>query len=94
MSPAQKKVIDDHCNKEWAERFADRGPISSTKASRSSRPSRARTSTDLGPQLDLWKAAAVPVVKTWSDAVKKTGNDPDAILKEFRADLTKYNSGY
>ena len=45
-------------------------------------------------QLDLWKAAAVPVVKTWSDAVKKTGNDPDAILKDFRADLTKYNSGY
>jgi hypothetical protein len=34
------------------------------------------------------------VVKTWSDAVKKTGNDPDAILKDFRADLTKYNSGY
>jgi hypothetical protein len=26
--------------------------------------------------------------------VKKTGNDPDAILKDFKVDLTKYNSGY
>ena len=45
-------------------------------------------------QLDQWKAAAVPVVKTWSDAVKKTGNDPDAILTDFKDDLAKYNSGY
>ena len=28
MSPAQKKVIDDHCTTEWAVKVADPGPIS------------------------------------------------------------------
>jgi hypothetical protein len=26
--------------------------------------------------------------------VKKAGNDPDAILKDLKATLTKYDSGY
>jgi hypothetical protein len=26
--------------------------------------------------------------------VKKTGNDPNAILKDLKATLTKYDSGY
>jgi TRAP-type C4-dicarboxylate transport system substrate-binding protein len=95
MSPSQQKVIDNHCNKEWAEKVAapwadfEHDGIAKLKA---------EPGQEVYPisdaQLDLWKAVAVPTVKTWSDAVKKTGNDPDAILKEFRADLAKYNSGY
>ena len=95
MSPSQQKVIDNHCNREWAEKVAspwadfEHDGIAKLKA---------EPGQEVYPisdaQLDLWKAAAVPVVKTWSDAVRKTGNDPDAILKEFRADLAKYNSGY
>jgi len=26
--------------------------------------------------------------------VKKTGNDPDAILSEYKASLAKYDAGY
>jgi TRAP-type C4-dicarboxylate transport system substrate-binding protein len=95
MSASQQKVIDNHCNREWAERVAspwadfEHDGIAKLKA---------EPGQEVYPisdaQLDQWKAAAVPVVKTWSDAVKKSGNDPDAILKDFRADLVKYNSGY
>ena len=95
MSPSQRNVIDNHCNRDWAEKVAspwadfEHDGIAKLKA---------EAGQEVYPisdaQLDLWKAAAVPVMKTWTDAVKKTGNDPDAILKDFRADLTKYNSGY
>ena len=34
------------------------------------------------------------MVQRWSNAVKKTGNDPDTVLKELKAELAKYNSGY
>ena len=33
-------------------------------------------------------------VQTWADAVKKAGNDPDAVLKDFKAVLAKYKSAY
>jgi TRAP-type C4-dicarboxylate transport system substrate-binding protein len=95
MSPAQQKVIDNHCNREWAEKVAapwadfEHDGIEKLKAE----PGHdVYQLTDA--QLELWKAAAVPVVKTWSDAVKKTGNDPDAILKNLKTELVKYNSGY
>jgi TRAP-type transport system periplasmic protein len=95
MSPAQQKVIDNHCNREWAEKTAapwadfEHDGIEKLKAEPGHEVYQL---TDA--QLDQWKAAAVPVGKIWSDAVKKTGNDPDAILKNLKAELTKYNSGY
>jgi hypothetical protein len=43
-------------------------------------------------QTALWKKAAEPLVKTWADAVKKSGTDPDAAMTELRAALGKYNA--
>jgi TRAP-type transport system periplasmic protein len=95
MSPSQQKVIDDHCNTQWAERVAapwadfEHAGIAKLKAE----PGQEVYSiTDA--QLAEWKAAAGPVVQRWSNAVKKTGNDPDTVLKELKAELAKYNSGY
>jgi TRAP-type C4-dicarboxylate transport system substrate-binding protein len=95
MSPSQQKVIDDHCNTQWAERVAspwadfEHDGIAKLKA---------EPGQEVYPisdaQLDEWKAAAGPVVQSWANAVKKTGNDPDTVLKELKADLAKYNSGY
>jgi len=95
MSPSQQKVIDDHCNTQWAERVAspwadfEHDGIAKLKAEPGQE---VYAITDA--QLDEWKAAAGPVVQNWANAVKKTGNDPDAVLKELKADLAKYNSGY
>jgi len=94
MSAAQKKVIDDHCTTQWAMRAAspwadfEHAGIAKLKAE-------GHDVYQLTPaQLDEWKKSAEPVVKTWADAVKKAGSDPDAVLKDFKAVLAKYNSAY
>jgi TRAP-type C4-dicarboxylate transport system substrate-binding protein len=95
MSPAQQKVIDNHCNREWAEKTA--GPWAEFEheglAKIKAEPDQEVYSlTDA--QLDQWKAAATPVVQSWSDAVKKAGGDPDPALKSLKNELAKSNSGY
>ena len=95
MSPAQKKVIDNHCDREWAEKVAtpwadfEHDGIAKVRAE----PSHEVYSIS-DAQLDEWKKAAAPVVQTWSAAVKKTGADPDTVLKSLKGELAKSNSAY
>jgi TRAP-type C4-dicarboxylate transport system substrate-binding protein len=94
MSASQKKVIDDHCTTQWAMRAAspwadfEHAGIAKLKAE----------GHDVYPitseQLGEWKKSAEPVVQIWADSVKKAGGDPDAILKDLKATLTKYKSAY
>jgi TRAP-type C4-dicarboxylate transport system substrate-binding protein len=93
MSASQKKVIDDHCNAKWAETVAapwadfEHAGIAKLKA---------EAGHEVYPisdaQLSEWKAAAGPVVKTWADAVRKAGGNPDAVLNDLKTTLKKYNS--
>jgi TRAP-type C4-dicarboxylate transport system substrate-binding protein len=93
MSDRQKKAIDDNCNTEAAGRvgepwgkFEDAG-LEKVKAEP------AQDVYTLTPEeTALWKKAAEPLVKTWSDGVRKTGVDPDAALAGLRASLAKYNA--
>ena len=95
MSAAQKKVIDDHCNNEWALRVAapwadfERAGVAKLTAEPGHE---VYTITDA--QLAEWKKAAEPVVKAWGDSVRKGGGDPDAILKDLKTTLAKYNAAY
>jgi len=95
MSPSQQKVIDSHCNRQWAEKVAapwadfEHDGIAKLKAEPDHE---VYPLTDA--QLGQWKAAAVPVVQTWSAAVKKVGGDPDAILNSLKTELAKSNSSY
>ena len=95
MSAAQQKVIDNHCNSEWAKKVAtpwadfEHDGIAKLKAESDHE---VYSLTDA--QLDQWKAAAGPVVQTWSAAVKKAGGDSDAILKDLKTKLVKSNSAY
>jgi TRAP-type C4-dicarboxylate transport system substrate-binding protein len=95
MSAAQKKVIDDHCTNEWALRVAapwadyEHAGIGKLKADP------AHEVYPLTPeQLAEWKKAAEPLQKGWADNVKKAGGDPDAIMKELKDQLAKFNSAY
>jgi TRAP-type C4-dicarboxylate transport system substrate-binding protein len=93
MSEHQKKAIDDNCNVETAGKvgaywgqFEDAG-IDKIKAEAG------QDVYKLTPdQMALWKKASEPLFKTWADAVKKTGADPDAAMTELKASLTKYNA--
>jgi len=95
MSAAQKKAVDDHCSNEWALRVAapwadfERAGV----AKLTNEPGHeVYTITDA--QLAEWKKAAEPVVKAWSDSVRKAGGDPDAILKNLKTTLANYNAAY
>ena len=95
MSPSQKKVIDDHCTSEWAGRFADPGPISRRADWRRSRPSRSHeVYTISDEQIAEWKKSAEPLKQEMGGRrCSKAGGDPDTILKELQASLTKYDAG-
>jgi TRAP-type C4-dicarboxylate transport system substrate-binding protein len=95
MSAAQKKVIDDHCTNEWALRVAapwadyEHAGVGKLKADP------AHEVYPLTPaQLAEWKKAAEPLQKGWADNVKKAGGDPDAIMKELKDSLGKFNAAY
>jgi len=95
MSAKQKKAIDDHCTNEWALKVAgpwadfEHAGIAKIKAEAG------HEVYELTPaQLGEWKKAAAPLEKAWADNVKKTGIDPDAAMKELKADLVKYKAAY
>ena len=93
MSAAQKKVIDDHCTSEWAQKVA--GPWADFEFG-----GRAKMAALSGheiykltpEQLDAWRKAAAPSEAQWADSVKKVGEDPKAVMDALKASLTKYKS--
>lgn len=95
MSAAQKKVIDDHCNNEWAGKVAgpwadfEHAGIAKIKAEAGH-----EVYTLSNDQLAQWKKAAEPLQKTWADNVRKAGGNPDAIMKELKDSLAKYSASF
>jgi len=94
MSAAQKKVIDSHCTNEWAAKVAgpwadfEHNGIAKLKAEGHD------VYTITPAQLAEWRKAAEPLEKTWASNVQKAGGNPDAIMKEFKAELAKYKAAY
>ncbi len=94
MSAGQKKVIDDHCTTEWAEKVAS--PWADFeyggRAKLAGLPG--HESYKLTPdQLSAWRAAVAPGEAQWAEGVKKAGSDPKQAMDALKASLTKYKSG-
>ena len=95
MSPAQKKVIDDHCTTDWASKFADPwGDFEHSGLAKMKAMPGHEVYTITSEQLALWKKAAEPLHKVWADNVKKAGGDPDTIMKELNAALVQNKASY
>jgi len=94
MSPAQKKVIDDHCTNEWAVKVAS--PFADFE--KTGRPKMlAAPGHEVYPltseQLKAWKAVVDPLKKQWAEAVAKAGGNPDEIYKELQDNIAKNDAG-
>jgi TRAP-type C4-dicarboxylate transport system substrate-binding protein len=95
MSPRQKKAIDDHCTNEWAGKIAgpwadfEHAGIAKIKAEAGHEVYEPTTA-----QVAEWKKAAEPLAKTWADNVKKAGGNPDTIMNELKAQLSKDKAAY
>ena len=93
MSDRQKKAIDDNCNTQAAGRVGEPWGKFEDAGIDKIRAESTHEIYKLTPdQLALWRKAAEPLFKTWGDAVKKTGVDPDAAMAELKASLAKYNA--
>jgi TRAP-type C4-dicarboxylate transport system substrate-binding protein len=94
MSPAQKKVIDDHCTTDWAVKVAS--PFADFE--KAGRPKMlALSGHEVYPltpdQLKAWKDVAAPLRKQWADAVTKAGGNADQIYKELQDSIAKNGAG-
>jgi hypothetical protein len=95
MSAAQKKVVDDHCTNEWSGKVA--GPWADFEHAGvlKLKADAAHEVYPISPdQLAEWRKAAEPLANTWAENVKKTGGNPDAIMKELKDALGKFQAAY
>src|SRR5271167_828102 len=94
LSPAQKKVMDDHCSTDWAVKLA--GPWGDFESAGRDKM-RADPTHELtkltADQMQAWHDAAAPLRADWAAAVKQVGADPDAALAELNAAIAKYGAG-
>jgi TRAP-type C4-dicarboxylate transport system substrate-binding protein len=94
LAPGQRKVIDDHCNNEWAAKVgADWGnDEDSGQAKLEKTPG--HTIVKLTPaQLEQWKKAAEPLYTQWTAAVDKTGVNGKQALEELRKEIAARGAG-
>jgi TRAP-type C4-dicarboxylate transport system substrate-binding protein len=94
MSPAQKKVIDDHCTAEWAAKISDPWVDFEINGHHKLKAMPDHDVYPLTPeQLAQWKQAVKPLHESWAEAVKKAGGDPSAIDAALQQELKKFEAG-
>jgi TRAP-type C4-dicarboxylate transport system substrate-binding protein len=95
MSAAQKKVIDEHCTTEWAEKVAS--PWADFEFG-----GRAKLAGQAGhesyklttEQLDAWRKAVAPTEAAWAEGASKAGYDPKQAMESLKSTVAKYKSGF
>ena len=94
MSVAQKKVIDDHCTTEWAEKVAS--PWADFEYAGRAKLA-ALTGHDVykldAEQTAAWHKAVAPLEVQWAGDVTKAGYDAKAVMDSLKANVAKYKAG-
>ncbi len=92
LSPENRKVIDEHCTPEWAEKMA-------TKWADGEASGRQRMIDDghtlykpTPEEVRLWIEAAAPLRDEWKEAVTKAGIDADAGWASLEETLKKHDA--
>jgi TRAP-type transport system periplasmic protein len=93
MSTAQKKVIDEHCTPEWAEKVG--APWAdfeiAGRAKLAAQPG--HEAYKLTPeQADAWRKAVAPLEAQWAADATKAGFDAKAVMDSLKANLAKYKA--
>jgi TRAP-type transport system periplasmic protein len=89
LSPAQRKVIDDHCTPEWAEKVA-------TPFADFEHAGRAKIAAETGQevyaltpdQIAAWRHAAEPLTAKWATKVENA----DAVMADLKAALKRHDA--
>ena len=95
LSAAQKKVIDDHCTTEWAEKLSSSWTDFEAAGRDKIAAEPGHEVYKLTPdQMAQWQASVAPLRKQWADAVRKTGFDPDKALAALQQKIAEYGAGF
>ena len=94
LSTGQKKVIDDHCNNEWAAKIGTAWGDDEDSGQDKLAKTAGHTITPISPQqLEAWKKSAEPVYERWLADVAKSGVDGKQALAELRKELEARKGG-
>lgn len=95
LSPAQRKVVDDHCTSEWSGRIATPWAMMEAAGRDRIRAQPGKEVYTITPaQVSEWRKAAEPLKKEWETQVRKAGGNPAAIHKDLMDELKSRNSLY
>jgi TRAP-type C4-dicarboxylate transport system substrate-binding protein len=95
LSAAQKKVVDSHCNTEWAEKVASPWADFEFRGHAQLASLSGHEVYKLSPdQVAAWRKAAAPTEAQWEGEVSKAGYDPKAVMNSLKQTLVKYKSGF
>ena len=95
MSDAQKKVMDDHCSNDWAEKLTATWTAFEFGGRDKMKALPGHEVYRLTPeQLGEWRKSIDPLQKAWAESVKKVGVDPDKAMADLKASTAKFNAGF
>jgi len=95
LSPAQKKVIDDHSTADWAEKMNPEWVAWELQGRDALIDDPKHTVYEISEDdLKEWKKKATEVKEIWAKEVKARGYDPDKVFGELEGLIKKYNAGY
>lgn len=93
LGPTQKKVIDDHCNNDWAAKIGAAWGDDEDSGQQKLAAKDGHTIHTLTPeQHKAWRDAAEPLYVRWIEAAGKAGHDGKAALEALRSELKQRDS--
>lgn len=94
LSAGQKKVIDDHCNNEWAGKVGAAWGDEEDAGQGKLQAQQGHTIVKLTPaQLEAWKKAVEPIYTQWTTAATRAGHDGAKALDALRQELRNSGGG-
>jgi len=95
LSPNQKKVMDDHCNNEWATRIGNDWGNAEDAGRQKLVDKGGHTFVPVSAaQIDVWRKAVAPVYDQWVANADKAGIDGKKALQDLRDELAKTGGAY
>ena len=95
LAAGQKKVIDDHCNNEWAARVGNDWGGAEDEGKAKLAGMAGHTVVPMSkPQIEVWKKAVAPVYDQWVAAADKAGYPGKKALDDLKATLSKTGGAY
>lgn len=95
LSANQKKVIDDHCNNDWAARVGRDWGAAEDDGKAKLQALGGHTIVPMSPaQIDVWRKAAAPVTEQWVATADKAGYPGRKALDDLKAQLKRTGGAY